>query len=157
MTNRERALAILNYQDYDKMPVVHFGFWTDTLDKWISEGHLPEEARGWGDGNEIDKMITKKLGFDFNWYSCRGGLQSLLPRFEEKVIETMPDGSEKFLNSDGVVVLRKKGAGSIPAEIDHLLKDRKSWEEHYLPRLQFSEERVDKAAFYALRDDSDRS
>jgi len=37
------------------------------------------------------------------------------------------------------------GAGSIPAEIDHLLKDRKSWEEHYQPRLQFTEDRVYKS------------
>ena len=156
MTNRERALAILNYNDYDVMPIVHFGFWDETIDKWISEGHLPESARNWGDGNEIDKMITEKLGFDFNWSSCVGGNSNLFPAFSEKVIETMPDGSEKFLNSDGVVVLRKKGAGSIPAEIDHLLKDRKSWEEHYLPRLQFSEDRIDYELLKTLTDDSDR-
>lgn len=29
-------------------------------------------------------------------------------------------------------------------EIDHLLKDRASWEEHYLPRLQYSDERFDE-------------
>ncbi len=46
------------------------------------------------------------------------------------------------LNEEGVVILRKPGATSIPTEIDHLLKDRASWEEHYLPRLQYAEERV---------------
>jgi uroporphyrinogen decarboxylase len=49
------------------------------------------------------------------------------------------------LNGEGVIILEKAGTRGIPPEIDHLLKDRKSWEEHYLPRLQFSEDRVLKA------------
>ena len=156
MTNRENALAILNYKNYDAVPVVHFGFWDETLEKWISEGHLPADAAGWGDGNDIDRMITQKLGFDYNWYNCARGKTGLYPEFEEKVIETLPDGTEKFLNSDGVVVLRKKDAGSIPAEVDHLLKDRESWEEHYLPRLKYTAERVDKEMFKAYIDDTNR-
>ena len=31
MTNRQRALAVLNYQSYDRLPIVHFGFWRETL------------------------------------------------------------------------------------------------------------------------------
>ena len=49
MNNRERAMAVLHYQEYDRLPVVHFGFWTDTLVKWASEGHITEqEAALWG-------------------------------------------------------------------------------------------------------------
>ena len=71
MNNRERALAVLNYEKVDKLPLVHFGFWSQTLDKWAEEGHLTrEEAEGWDDGNAVDRAITAKLGFDFNWYSC---------------------------------------------------------------------------------------
>ena len=43
MTHRERVKAILHYQDYDKMPVVHFGYWTETLQKWADEGHISQE------------------------------------------------------------------------------------------------------------------
>ncbi|MDP6702576.1 MAG: uroporphyrinogen decarboxylase family protein, partial [Candidatus Latescibacteria bacterium] len=39
----------------------------------------------------------------------------------------------------------KPGAGSIPAEIDHLLKDRSSWEAHYKRRYQWNAERVIRA------------
>ena len=35
MTNRERSLAILNYEKTDAIPVVHFGFWYETLRKWF--------------------------------------------------------------------------------------------------------------------------
>jgi len=27
MNNRERTMAVLNYENYDKMPIVHFGYW----------------------------------------------------------------------------------------------------------------------------------
>jgi len=49
-------MAILNYEDYDRMPVVHFGYWVETLAKWAREGHFTEEqARKWGDGNAIHR------------------------------------------------------------------------------------------------------
>ena len=68
MNNRERTFAILNYEKYDRMPVVHFGHWDETLEKWYKEGHITEEeAKGCRDGNSYDASIAKKLGFDFNW------------------------------------------------------------------------------------------
>ena len=65
MNNRERAMAILNYRDYDRMPVVHFGYWVETLARWAQEGHITsEQAQKWGDGNAIDGQIGEKLGCD---------------------------------------------------------------------------------------------
>ena len=32
MNLRETTLAILNYDDYDRMPIVHFGYWQETLE-----------------------------------------------------------------------------------------------------------------------------
>ncbi len=143
MTNRERILAVLNYQPYDRLPLVHFGFWRETLDKWAEEGHITrEQAEKHGDGNLEDKIIGTKLGFDANYQSMFYPNAFLAPGFEPEVLEELTDGVKKVRNGDGVVVLEKPGAGSIPAEIDHLLKDRSSWEEHYRHRLQFSEDRV---------------
>lgn len=143
MTNRERVLAVLHYQEYDRLPLAHFGFWGETLAKWAEEGHLTtEETQGWGDGNEIEKSITEKLGFDLNYYSCFGSNTDIIPGIEGKVVEEMPDGSRKVMNSHGVIVLQRPGAGSIPAEIEHLLKSRAEWEEHFLPRLEYSPDRV---------------
>lgn len=152
MNRRENAMAVLNYENYDKLPIVHFGFWNETLEKWHQEGHLSqEEAKGWGDGNTIDQSITSKLGFDFNWYSCFHSKTSLFPLFERKIIEVMANGTRKVLNSDGVIVLEKDGVCSIPAEIGHTLKDRESWEEYYLPKLQYSADRVDSHALEKLK------
>lgn len=147
MNNRERLLAVLNYEKYDRLPVVHFGYWIETLQKWCDEGHLkPSEITGIWDGSPNENTISAKLGFDFNYYTTfqdRSGFSSLFPAFEPKVIEELPDGTRKVLNEDGAIVLQKTGVISIPAEVGHLLVDRKSWEEHYLPRLQFTEDRFD--------------
>lgn len=143
MNNRERVLAILNYEEYDRLPLVHFGFWKETLQKWRWENHITrEEAEDWEDGNSIDASITKKLGFDLNWSNCFSPNTRLFPPIKEKLIERLPDGSRKMLNENGVIVLEKEGAYGIPPEVDHLLKGRKEWEELFLPRLRYCEERI---------------
>jgi hypothetical protein len=143
MNNRERTLAILNYASYDRLPLVHFGYWYETLDKWAAEGHITiEEARNWKDGNPIDAAIAAKLGFDFDWSHCFSPTTDLLPAIEERVLEEFPDGSRNILNVDGVIVTKKTGATGIPHEVDHLLKGRQEWEEFFLPRLQFCKERI---------------
>lgn len=150
MNNRERALAVLNYEDYDRLPVVHFGFWDETLEKWAEEGHITgEEARTWEDGNPVDAAISRELGFDFNWNNCFSPSTRLDPPIEEEVLEERPDGSRKVLNEDGAIVIEKDDATGIPTEIDHILKGRGEWEEAFLPRLQFFEERVADATVNA--------
>ncbi len=153
MNNLERAMAVLNYQDYDRLPIVHFAFWSETVQKWEEEGHLlPEETQ---DHN----AIGRKLGFDFDWFTTAmpvTGMNLLYPPFEPTVIEELPDGSQKVLDDFGVVVLKKAGANGIPPEYDHLLKDRKTWEEHYQPRLQFASERINYKFLETLKDPGSR-
>ena len=45
MNHRERFKAIMHYEAYDRLPVVHFGYWGETLQKWCDEGHLRSEER----------------------------------------------------------------------------------------------------------------
>jgi len=146
MNNRERFLAVMNYRQYDRLPLVHFGFWKETLQKWAEEGHISSLwAREWSDGNLADRKIGELLGFDFNYFCCVGSNCALSPGFETIVLKELPDGSSHVMNSEGVIELHSPGAGSIPAEIEHTLIDRKSWEEHYLHRYQWSEQRVTDA------------
>ena len=159
MNNRQRFHAVLHYENYDRIPVVHFGYWGELLDKWAAEGHLkPEEIIGIADGSVNDRIIGEKLGFDFNYsaiYMDLSGFSSLYPAFEPKRVKENPDGSYHYLNEDGAVILQKEGAGSIPAEVGHLLKDRASWEEHYLPRLQYSQDRFDGNLLQTLAAESE--
>ena len=65
MTNRENTLAILHYESYERMPVVAFGYWSETVEKWAREGHITqEEAKGYceqGDNSWADNRIMNKL------------------------------------------------------------------------------------------------
>lgn len=143
MTNRERALAVLRYQPYDRLPLVHFGYWRETLEKWAAEGHISEALlKAHGDGNPADYELNALIGWDFNWQCMFFPTHSLKPGFESKVIATLEDGTEHVLNRDGVVLCRKPGTGSIPAEISHTLTDRKSWEEQYTFRYEWNAERI---------------
>ncbi len=160
LTNRENALAILRYQHYERMPIVAFAYWKETVKKWASEGHITtQEAEDYiktRDNGDGDKSIMRKLGFDFNWFSVVGAQVDLFPAFEPEVLETRPDGSRIVRDSAGLIVLEKPGTVSIPSEIGTTLIDRKSWEEHYLPRLQWDSKRINFESMKALADDSAR-
>ena len=146
MNHRARALAVLNYQPYDRLPVVHFGFWGETLQKWVDEGRLTAaDVEGYADGNAADRRLCDILGFDFNWASHFSPNANLMPEFEPRILEEFPDGSRKALNPQGVVILEKPGTRSIPMEFDHTLKTRADWEEHYRHRFQWHPDRVLKS------------
>ena len=154
MTNRERVRAILHYEKYDRMPVVAFGYWDETLDKWYSEGYITrDECEGYhkyGDNSAADASIMKKLGFDFNWNACFGGSSFMNPVFDEEVLETKSDGSIIKRDSMGLKVLIKPGIVSIPAEIGTSMSGREAWEEMYKHRFQYREDRVNQAAIDRL-------
>lgn len=146
MTFRENAMAILHYQPYEKMPVVSFGFWGQTVDKWAKEGHITQEEadsyKKGGDNSIGDRMIMDKLGFDFNWGSCVGMNVLLDPPFEKEVLEELPNGGKIIRDEQGLICMVKPGVVSIPAEIGTSLVDREAWESLYLPKFQMAAKRV---------------
>ena len=154
MNNRERALAVLNYKPYDHMPIVHFGFWTETLEKWAREGHISmRQAADWKDGNHADRDLSRMLGFDFNWSSTFGCMVDLKPRFRKRTIEVLPDGSRRVLDKNGAVILEKDDVVSIPKEIDHLFKTRDDWQKLYKWRLKWRDDRLTRASVRVLSGD----
>ena len=93
MNHRQRALAVLNYQSYDRLPIVHFGFLRDTLRRWAAEGHISDAlAEAQLDSNAADMAIAGRLGFDFNWQSVFAPAGGLWPGFERQALEETPDG-----------------------------------------------------------------
>jgi uroporphyrinogen decarboxylase len=149
------------------MPLVNFGFWPQTVEKWGKEGHLTkEEVKAYIDfgdgldGNETELAISQKLGFDDSILVStgqRGGWYDvpLFPVFEPKIVEEFEDGSFVSLDQDGVFLKGRKGATSIQAEVDHTVKDRASWEKHYKPRLAWSDDRLDMTALRKLVEENE--
>lgn len=158
MTNRERVRAILHYESCDRMPVVSFGYWVETLGKWADEGHIShEEAQQYaqfGDNSEADRKVMGRLGFDFNWNSCFGFAGDLFPLFDEELLGETEDGHRIVRDTSGLIVRVKPGVVSIPSEIGTSLTGRKAWEELYLPRLRYSRDRICFEGLETLKDDS---
>lgn len=143
MNIRENAMAVLNYKNYDALPVIHFGYWRETLAKWVAEGHLTEEqAKGNCWYNNFDREISALLGFDGNWGECVGMTSSMSPTFPGEVIKEFPDGTRHIRDGYGVIKVQKPGVVSIPMEIGHSLTDRKSWEKDFKFRYEYSDDRI---------------
>lgn len=142
----------------DRLPVVHFSYWQQTVDKWAGEGYIPREIADTGDYSLIFDTVNKQLGWDqdFGNSVCFFNM-GLAPWFTPGVVKEFPDGSQHVMNGAGVTVLQKPDTVSIPKEIDHLLKDRASYEEHFRHRIEFSMERYGaNPALVAIVEDPDR-
>jgi hypothetical protein len=76
MTNVQRVRAILNFQPFDRLPVVEWAPWWDkTIERWRGEG-LPAGARTHHD-------ISAHFGLDsfrMDWFRARGGALPKEPR-----------------------------------------------------------------------------
>ena len=157
MKNRECIQAILHYQPIEKMPVVNFGYWTETLRKWHAEGHIPGEcALNRPMADKEYEAVHELLGFDFNWNSMEGiNMYLLEPQFEEKIQEELPDGKQKVRTKEGDIVIIRPGVVSIPLHVGHTLADRESWEELYLPKLKYGAEVIDTALFERLKSENE--
>lgn len=153
MNNKERFKAIMNYENYDRLPAVHFGYWDELIDEWIEQKKIPENLKKAAyDKSEDQRELDKILGWDFNFTPTIHPKNSLEPKFEEKLLEILPDGSHRVQSSLGLIERVKPGIESIPSEDDYLLKDRKVFEELYKPKMQFNLDRVNIEYFSKINE-----
>lgn len=121
MTQRELFLEIMHYGSFDRMPVVHWTGWPETMERWYAEG-LPR-----------DVDIHEFFGTTPHWTSPGVNI-GLFPLFEEEIIE---ETEEYRVLRDGCGVILKdwKHKSCIPHYIDFTLKTAADWPE-YKKRLQ---------------------
>ena len=100
MTNRELFLNIMHYGSFDRMPVVHWSGWTETMERWYGEG-LPR-----------DKNIHEFFGTQPHWTGI-GANVHLFPLFDEETIEETEEW-RNFRDSQGVVCQAWKKQSNIP-------------------------------------------
>ena len=126
MNDRERFQAIMHYRPVDRCMIQDFQYWNETVDVWKAYGLPP--------GSVHDGIFCEEFfGFDPFWKMIHGAV-TLCPAFEHKVLEE----TERFRvvqQGDGTTVRYIKVGASIPEELDHTLKDRASWEQHFKWRL----------------------
>jgi hypothetical protein len=121
MTTRELVQAIMNYGEYDRMPVIHWTGWPETRERWLAEG-LPED-------------VDEREHFDaVPWAAGVGVRLGLHPVFEEETLEET-DEYRVFRDAAGVVQKDWKHKSCIPQFLAFTLKTAADWDE-YKRRLQ---------------------
>lgn len=111
----------MNYGEFDRMPVIHWGQWKETRERWVSEG-MPADA----DEQEYFGAVPIQCTLGANL--------GLLPEFEEKVIEETRE-YRIFRNTGGVIQKASKTASTLPQFLDYTLKTAADWDK-YKKRLQ---------------------
>ena len=127
MSTRQLWQDIMNYGQFDRMPVMHWGLWPETKERWIQEG-MPAEC------NEHEYFQAspslRKIIYDMCLY----------PEFEEEVLEETQE-YRIFTDGSGVVLKDWKNRSCIPHFIDFKLKSAKDWGE-FKERLQPDPRRI---------------
>ena len=121
MTNRELFREIMFYGTFDRMPVVHWHGWNETMERWYKEGLDPKAN------------IHEVLGTKPHW-SWIGAHLDLMPWFPEEVLKETDEYRIKR-GGDGVVQQEWKNKSCIPHYVDFTLKTAADWPE-YKKRLQ---------------------
>ena len=125
---RDRFYRTYTYQDVDRVPDIEFGYWPQTIRRWLGEG-LPLELTP----EETEEMFLKKLddffGFDRERCQVKVNLDPI-PAFVEEVLERR-EYSVIQRDSTGVVAeryLHDSDASSIPRFIRFPVETPQDWE-----------------------------
>jgi uroporphyrinogen decarboxylase len=126
VTQRERFLRYLRFEPVDRVPLMDMGVWPETFERWHAEG-LPQSVR---DLRDLEAYLDLDLSFNLNWLPIQLGV---FPPFQEEILE---ETEEDWVLRDGTGVLmrKRKRAGSIPHYIRFPIEDETDYEA-LLPRL----------------------
>ena len=121
MTYRELFQQVMFYGEFDRMPVIHWTGWGETMERWYGEG-LPRDANV----HEFFGAVPMWAGIGIHL--------DLYPAFEQETLEDT-DEYRIFRDGSGVVLQDWKHKSCIPHYIDFTLKSAEDWPE-FKRRLQ---------------------
>jgi len=124
MNLRERFLNTFHYEEVDRVPDFEFGYWQETLENWVEEGHLPQQIIAEGEG-DINRKAEEYFGFEQR--ETLPVSVDMHPHFERKVL----DEDEKYRivrDERGIVCRILKEHETMPEWIEFPVKDREDFE-----------------------------
>jgi len=114
MTPKERFMKILSFEQPDRIPLMDFGYWKETIDLWHKQG-LPKEVSS---TEEVEKYFGLDRGFEtnlINYWGDNGPIGILwreYPVFSKEIISET-DTTVTFGGEVGLII-ENKYTGSIP-------------------------------------------
>ena len=120
ITSRERVGRILRREPVDRVAVTE-SFWSETTEKWRSEGHLGK-----------DEDINDHFALDMRRTSVFNLTAD--PDFVDEIIEETEE-TKTVRSGNGAVLRWWKHRSGTPEHIDFLVHDGESWREHVRENL----------------------
>ncbi|MEI6519018.1 MAG: uroporphyrinogen decarboxylase family protein [bacterium] len=123
----DRFYRVLTYQNVDRVPDIEFGYWPQTIRRWLGEG-LPAEY-----ASEKNQMFSSKLdsffGFDELKQHNIPVRTYINPGFDEEIIERRGT-SVVMRDKDGVIAVRYQNdvdESSIPHYLKFPVETPEDW------------------------------
>lgn len=148
MNCRERFLAVMQFEKSVRPPRYEFGFWVQTVRRWHKEGlakidGVRESMRA---GDAIGSSLVSSLeeskfsdvqeALDLDKPMSKIPVKSwIFPKFEQKVLEELDDGTKVVVDEMGIAKRIGKGNDSIPEYHEWPVKGRQDWERLRAERL----------------------
>jgi len=134
----DRYYRVFTYQQVDRVPDVEFGYWPQTIRRWLAEG-MPLELSP----DEASSMFSSKVDAHFG-FENEGFVVDLRlamnPPFEEEILQRKGE-SVIMRDSAGIVAeryLNDSDLSSIPRFLEFPVKTRDDWEQ-LKPRYRLDE------------------
>ncbi|OGS22005.1 MAG: hypothetical protein A2252_08285 [Elusimicrobia bacterium RIFOXYA2_FULL_39_19] len=121
MTQRERFLKTMNFEQVDRVPDMEFGYWEETIERWYGEG-LNHRV-----GDEGFNQMESELYFSLEQHPTMPVRVNFTPGFEEKILED--DGNQIIMQDyEGITYKKSKHGRSIPQFLKFPIENRQDWE-----------------------------
>jgi uroporphyrinogen-III decarboxylase len=135
MTNKERFIKTLSFENVDRIPIMDFGYWRETIEVWHSQG-LP-------DCITTDSQVEEFCGLDKGFELCmlngvrrsieKAAIFRIYPKFAKVIVEESEDSITCY-NEEGVLIKESKSSGSMPQILKNPVENISDFE-NLLPRL----------------------
>ena len=120
---------IMHYGKFDRMPLLHWSEWPETMERWCQEGYPRELAHNPHKYFQA-RSVKKNIGANLD----------LFPLFDEEVMEEA-ETYRIFRDEWGVIKKDWKDKSCIPHHVDFTLKGKRDWPQ-FKERLQKNPARV---------------
>ncbi|NQT21673.1 MAG: hypothetical protein HQ592_18350, partial [Planctomycetes bacterium] len=125
---KDPSYKVFTYQDVDRVPDCEFGYWPQTIRRWLKEG-LPLELTEEEQNQMFSAKLDKFFGFDGGHGVGVGVNTGMNPSFETKIIERK-EHSVIMQDGAGVIAERYESnveQSSIPRIIESPIKTPDDW------------------------------
>jgi uroporphyrinogen decarboxylase len=124
MTPRQRLMAVLEFQPVDRVPLMDYSYWFETIEAWHQQGLSPEITRFDEGYFSLDRGYKQGV---FHPYDTPGAVDGFYPPFELKILR---DEGDKVVMRDeeGVILRQQKRMRTIPQYLRFPVENRADYE-----------------------------